>query len=106
MTGDGTTPSEDHGLTAGSGTDSIGGASVSSLWKGLLLAGLLFLPGLLGFLFEGTSFTTGTALVCLVALMLAALGVARISRRANSVCHHSDYNVHRYTAPSYFQCNR
>jgi hypothetical protein len=81
MTGDGTTPSEDHGLTAGSGTHSIGGASVSSLWKGLLLAGLLFLPGLLGFLFEGTSFTTGTALVCLVALMLAGLGVVPLVSR-------------------------
>ncbi len=81
MTGDGTTPSEGHGLTAGSGADFIGGASISSLWKGLLLAGLLFLPGLLGFLFEGTSFATGTALVCLAALMLAAIGVVPLLSR-------------------------
>lgn len=55
--------------------------SFLTFWKWLLLSGLLFLPGVLGFFFEGTSFATGTAIICLLALMLAAIGVIPLSSR-------------------------
>jgi hypothetical protein len=38
--------------------------AVDPLWTGLLLGGLLFVPGALGFFYEGASFASGTALMC------------------------------------------
>lgn len=43
------------------------------IWRTILLGGLLFLPGAIAYLYEGTSFANGTALLCLIALLLAAL---------------------------------
>jgi hypothetical protein len=43
-------------------------------WAAILLGSLLFIPGAFGFLFEGLSFATGTALVSIVAILLLAAG--------------------------------
>ena len=48
------------------------GGIVHPFWTGLLLGSLLFVPGALGFFFESTSFASGTGLVCIMALALAA----------------------------------
>lgn len=46
--------------------------AAASLWAGLLLGALLFLPGALGYLYEASSFAPGTALAGVLALALAA----------------------------------
>lgn len=43
-------------------------------WTAILLGCLLFIPGAFGFLFEGLSFATGTALVSVVVILLLAAG--------------------------------
>ena len=70
-----------HGFTFGSGVPIARRTAISSLWVGLLVAGLLFLPGALGFLFDGTSFSLGTAIMCLAALALAGVGIVPLSSR-------------------------
>lgn len=48
--------------------------AAASLWAGLLLGALLFLPGALSYLYEASSFAPGTALAGVLALALAATG--------------------------------
>jgi hypothetical protein len=52
---------------------------VQSLWTAVLLAGLVFVPGGLGFFVEGLSFSTGTALISVVVILLAATGQIPLS---------------------------
>lgn len=74
-------PPDGYGVVREADTQSFLHGSILTFWKGLLLSGLLFLPGVLGFFFEGTSFATGTAIVCLLALILAAISVIPLSSR-------------------------
>lgn len=48
--------------------------TVHPFWTAILLGSLLFIPGAFGFLFEGLSFATGTALVSVVVILLLAAG--------------------------------
>ena len=54
--------------------------AVDPLWTGLLLGGLLFVPGALGFFYEGSSFASGTALMCVASLLLVGSGQIPFSR--------------------------
>lgn len=53
----------------------------ASKWAGLLLGALLFLPGVLGYLYEASSFAPGTTLVGVLALTLAATGNIPLTSR-------------------------
>lgn len=56
---------------------------IASVWASMLLGALLFLPGMLGFFFDGVSFAAGTVLACAAALALAASGqIASTTRDA------------------------
>lgn len=55
--------------------------TVNPVWTAALLGGLLFVPGALGFFFEGFSFTAGTVLMCVAALGLAASGQVTLAAR-------------------------
>lgn len=55
--------------------------TIHPVWTAALLGGLLFMPGALGFFFEGFSFAAGTVLVCIAALMLAASGQVTLTAR-------------------------
>ena len=57
--------------------------TVQSLWTAVLLAGLLFVPGALGFFVQGLSFATGTALISVFAILL--VGMRRIPLSAGDV---------------------
>ncbi|WP_156025187.1 hypothetical protein [Sphingomonas phyllosphaerae] len=46
----------------------------ASLWAGLLIGALLFVPGALGYLYEASSFAPGTSFIGILALALAATG--------------------------------
>jgi hypothetical protein len=56
-------------------------ATLSTSLTAIFLAGLLFLPGALGYFFEGTSFATGTAIICTLALLLASIGTISLQSR-------------------------
>ena len=56
---------------------------VRSLWTAVLLAGLLFVPGGLGFFVDGLSFATGTALIAVVVILL--VGTQQIPFNAREV---------------------
>lgn len=55
--------------------------AAASLWAGLLLGALLFLPGALSYLYDASSFAPGTALAGVLALILAASGNTRLTAR-------------------------
>jgi hypothetical protein len=55
--------------------------AAASRWAALLLGTLLFLPGVLGYLYEASSFAPGTTLAGILALALAATGNIPLTSR-------------------------
>jgi hypothetical protein len=78
MTGNQASHVEDGGMISQTASPIEAGVLVPPLWTAVLLAGLLFLPGALGFLLEGMSFAAGTAISCLAVLALAGIGVVQL----------------------------
>lgn len=63
------------------GRDPMGLRQPRTLVSGMLLGALLFLPGAIGFFFDGVSFSPGTVGVCIAAFVLAGLGLLPLSSR-------------------------